>query len=367
MHKVLRIFCLRPPSRLQENKSFRNMASYGTNVSTCHVSDTFPVLRANLSLQLSIYIVSSILASVFISSINVFVIYGLLKTNQSGTLSQKLIILLSISDFLVGFLAMPLTIILIWTHTSHRYCEFEEFTQFVNLLFSHFSGMLVSTVALDRYFHIQSLATSNKSTKRKFIVGLVVFNFVVAVTGSFGELMASKYRIGIYHSVTVLPGEMLYLLIGIVSYLMAMREVRKYVKGITDVSDSFPRRDVEMAKTVALILIVVIICYTPGITILGIYEYTSNIARRKPSETLGYVLLWSILLVYLNSAFNSIILISRNAGLKSVAFRLICRSRKQRDGVTASVKHVAVNEIFQKDTDSVSLDINYDTTNLSKS
>ena len=325
-----------------------------TQLTRCHASFNLLRMRDDSNPHRSIFIASGVLASVFISSINVFVIYGLLKTKQIKTLSHKLLILLSISDFFVGFLVTPTSVTGITTDTSHTSCEFKEFSQFIAFLFIHFSGMLVATIALDRYFHIRSLTSPNKGARRWFILGLAVFNFVLAFLGAFSKLMASKYRVGIYRAVTlfvILPTEMLYFLLGLVSYFMAMRNVRRYVKEISHVSGNFPRRDIEMAKTVVLILLTVIICFAPGIIIIGIYDYMNKIAHRKATEALEDVLPWSVLLGYLNSAFNSTILISRNSQLKSLAVKLVCWSQKEKDSGESSVKHVALNGVFENDTD----------------
>ena len=299
-------------------------------------------------------------------------IYGLLKTKQTVSLSQKLVILLSISDFFVGFLVTPAITVVQTTTTLDTSCEFEEFAQFIGHIFTHFSAMLVSTIALDRYFHIRSLTTPNKGAKRSFILGLVVFDFVLVISATVGKHIASKYRIGIYHSLTVLPLEMLYIFIGIASYLMAMKDVRRYVKEISSLSagvmENFPRRDIEMAKTVVLILVTVVICFTPSIIVYAIYDYVVNITHRKPPAVLHNLVPWFVLLMFLNSGFNSIILISRNSELKSMALRflLICRNHGQNDSGTLSVKDATtINGTFQKETGIVSLDIKHGTTRTS--
>ena len=285
-----------------------------------HLSDT------HLLLLVLAYSASAII--IFVS--NCCVIYGLTKTRQMTTISQKLLVILSVCDSAIGSLVLPATVVLFTRFSRKTNCTYEWFAQLLANFFIHSSGFLIATISLDRYFHMRWLNVYKKCMGTKVMSCLVVADFVLAGIISSGTVIASKHDVAFQYNIPVLFIEVVCMMTILVLYISALRTVRKHMRHIsglsqTSLNNQLPRRDMKMAATVLLILVTVFICYIPFLVVTFVYGYLFYIVNTRTSTLLDSLPMWFLLLMALNSSFNAFILISRNKPLKSLLyFKHLC-------------------------------------------
>ena len=87
---------------------------------------------------------------------NALLVYALKKTGQTGRISIKLIVFMSISDFITGVIGMSWLTLLLWGEFQEQ-CLLMEIIQMSTNFTCIFSILMVGAIALDRYFHMSYL------------------------------------------------------------------------------------------------------------------------------------------------------------------------------------------------------------------
>ena len=282
----------------------------------------------HLTLLVSAYSISS--AVIFLT--NVFAVYGLVKTKQFVTYSQKLLVILNICDSAVGILALP-SMILTFTKFSHNPdCEYGYFAQFVGSFFVHLSACLIAIISMDRFLHMRWLNRYYLYMTSVKMTCSVAFAMLLSAFISVGKIIAAEYKFVFEFHVVVSLTEILCTMTIFIVYVLTLNAVREQVRDISNLSQSstaFPRIDNKMALTVFLILTTTLICYIPVIVAELAYGYSVFIREQRPSALLSALILWFVLLTCLNSGFNAFILLSRNRPIKSSLWRKLCKEDEQ--------------------------------------
>ena len=87
---------------------------------------------------------------------NALLVYALKKTGQTGRISIKLIIIMSISDVIIGVIGISWRTLLLWGMFQEN-CSLMDAIQMSTNSACMFSILIVGTIALDRYFHMSYL------------------------------------------------------------------------------------------------------------------------------------------------------------------------------------------------------------------
>ena len=104
---------------------------------------------------------------------NSLLIYALIKTGQTKTISLKFIIIMSVSDLIIGIVGLPLLSLMLWDK-YHSYCLLKIITQCTMFILNPFSFTMVVLIALDRYLHMTCL-TQYQSLMNKTRAHCMVF------------------------------------------------------------------------------------------------------------------------------------------------------------------------------------------------
>ena len=105
--------------------------------------------------------ITSLLCVLTICS-NLLLIYSLYKTRLYRTITNKLVIAMSLSDLLTGSLVLPLFVVYYLVNVGNEYCVarctdiFYAFQYLSNTL-GNFSCFMMLIIACDRYFHMAML------------------------------------------------------------------------------------------------------------------------------------------------------------------------------------------------------------------
>ena len=256
---------------------------------------------------------------------NIILIVYLIKSKQLRRASNSLTMLLSISDFCMGTICMPLTIILFLRYPYQRKCTLEITVQTVKAFFGHLSAYTTVTIAIDRYVNINpNLKHFNNPLHKLFspskiwIPIIITFVCTSVITAIITYTAYTKY-----HNIAVMVImnlDLLVLLLMFVLYLRFFYKIWKFTKKSEVYSPSVHTKDSKakavylgrLGMTIFLILTAIVICYLPFVTVV---TYELYISETDPgiltdNDTLRYIVV--SILVYFNSTLNSLIFLLRD-------------------------------------------------------
>lgn len=137
--------------------------------------------------------VSCIILSIFTILSNTVLIYTLYKTGQLKTISNKLILVMSISDLGLGVLSLPAMMIAFALKDMSRNCAFEQFTAYFVQLFPYFSFFIMSCIAIDRYFQVTKMNRYSLYMNSQRMKALVLVSFVLANAIALTSLLFTSF------------------------------------------------------------------------------------------------------------------------------------------------------------------------------
>ena len=128
--------------------------------------------------------------SVLIILVNLKVIKVLLQQKQ--TRANKLFIILSISDIVVGFVTLPLTLLMFTDINEYVYCKIFPVTLFFIYAPINFSWTTTIVIAIDRFCMITKSTLHETFISDKILYFILVNNFFVANGFSTMEFINRK-------------------------------------------------------------------------------------------------------------------------------------------------------------------------------
>ena len=296
---------------MSNDECLRNFP-FGINVLTYKERKTFTVSIITL---IPIIIVS-----------NMLLIYLLFKTKQIRLVINYFVMAMSISDTFGACILIPLTAIYFEFLPSSRVIEVSVI--FCSNAFTNFSALMVLTIATDRYVHtchLRSIYLSMSHLKAKLII-----------IGSFSLTLGSASCLSwFYHNNTntkqiflgtYIYGAILLIIIGLLYtrvYFKARCSIRPMKRESSDEVTTdirLPRHTLFLTKTVAIILLSLICCYLPFLTV-GMVITTLPSKEICVNGTGIFLFYLSGALVYVNNAVNALTIIFRNRALKGYLLR----------------------------------------------
>lgn len=251
------------------------------------------------------------------------------------TICNYFVVSLSAADILVALVAMPF-----WCGlqiTSNRWIfgrELRLFWTCMDILCGTASIMNLMAVSIDRHFAItMPFFYENKMSPKKAII-IICFVWVYATVISGLRLL--QWNGNQYMNVVAFGSFFCPLVIMIVMYLRIYLVARKQVRRIGRNYMS----DVKAAKTIAVVIGVFVICWSPFFVIVLLFAHNS---RFFVSMTTLNVIKW---LEYLNSCLNPFIYTCLNRSYRR-AFRKLfvrfVRFHRQRSSSTNSQRSTRAN------------------------
>ena len=298
--------------------------------------------------SLGIGIVNSITIPVTLST-NVLLIFSLVKTDQLRSISNRFVLLLSLSDCGMAVIVQTLVSLLFTTYRTRSVCEMEAAATFVTFFFGHLSGFSILSVSIDRCIHMTFLYKYNKIMTNArgvmAIVGCIIFACAFGTAYLLG-IIYKKYPVinGI-----ILVMDLIVIMTIYVVYTATYLRVKKHVDETAHLRQSgskSPKIDKDsrkkpeyataMAKTIFVILGTVFVCYVPYVTVSMVWVVKVTTSNVTTSPYLELTMYSTYLLVYLNSALNSIIFLNGNKKCKAFVLGMIKRHRNYEVSETLS-------------------------------
>ena len=228
---------------------------------------------------------------------NALLLYGSIRTTVKYNLTQKLFLVLSVSDLWTSVIALPIQIYIV-NLVPNISCLASLIQVFTASHTPWNSGLIICVICLTRYITVTTKRLKEFLDGKGF--GLVVFlNFLLALALAFWQAFSFYYKLPILLSLYYfLAGSFaLILLAGVtvlnsrlISFVCKIKETR-----VTKNS----QYQIKVVKTVLIISITTLICYTPMIIgwMVSGYLYLYDMDHIFVSQIFNS---WSNVLVYLN-------------------------------------------------------------------
>ena len=288
--------------------------------------------------QLAILIINT-LVGVMNILINGFLIYALKKLKKLNTASYRFMMFLSISDLSLGIFQLVVQT-LPYIKDKQTSSIVILIMQFALYFIAPFSACMIMIIALDRYVHMKYLTYYNTVMTVSRARLVVLYNVALNLTTATILTLSSVYGFFfVYH--TMLTCLYLLVILGtFILYLVTYRSIRRRTANLTIARDK-SRKKVDanrgFAKGMLFVLLSLVICYIPNHAI-GMARNVINHAGRQPPSTFQYVLLWAIILSYMNGTLNALALILCNKQLrKFVVTTFSCRRREEPSAINSVV------------------------------
>ena len=241
---------------------------------------------------------------------NTLVIYVLIKTNQTASIACKLILMLSISDFLVGATGQNLFTALIYGPN----CSVIHASLCVSTFLAHLSSYTIAIIGIDRYVRIKYYTNF-----RTFWTAKVVISFICA-----GCLLALFQAITLSVALTLQRGTAIIpvnavmdgFIVSIIILLQLLTIQRsRAVQRESTVGE--PRFNKKIVKLSARIMLLFCFFVTPFVIILNLIRYIDQDKLNDNYKLiLQFTFCFSIIFFNGNSFANTIIFLTTNVKAK---------------------------------------------------
>ena len=246
------------------------------------------------------------------------------------TLSNKLFILLAVTDLLQGLTVWPLAAATAYNlHIVNQVCWLLALVSSLGYILAFMSVTAIFLISLEQFtaIHFPFFHAQNMTIKRI----VIPFTIVHVLFSAANLLTTFKYEKEwmIYKSAVTALGLLLILIMCCVLYPKIMHTATKVARKISQTSVQQGRQinnRTQVAKTGLIILVTLIVCFVPTL-VYNIYEYVYN----GTTDTKTYVKLPMELVSLLNSVFDPCVYYWRLRSVRSATMEMfshLCRRNK---------------------------------------
>ena len=238
---------------------------------------------------------------------NTLVIYILLKTKEITKFSYRLMFLLSANDLAIASIAQTLFITFIYGTNCIVFSVYQLVCRFLPRI----SGYMIGVIGIDRYVRIRYKMKFKMILTTRLLVILMVLIFCLASTQVVLITVGMLFQMKIVFSSTVLG-------IDIFLYLFV---VCLQIRTITTTNSTTKRaknpeilQDVnkKITKLCSRIMISFIVFYLPYMILNCVRNKIHGRVTLKTKSLLDFLLMLSIIIVFLNSLVNALLFLSSN-------------------------------------------------------
>ena len=297
-------------------------------------SDTPQIHQAVIAIAFSVLAVVTILS-------NAVLMYTLYKTRQLNTISNKLILVMSISDLCLGAFALPMVAFRYSNRNLVEGCTLDKASKCLILLFSFFSLLILYCISIDRYFKVTKLNRYDLYMNNFRMKLMIMVSLIAATLISVKSLLFPSF---IQQVIAAAVGS-LCVIFAMIVYVLLLRRLRRHMRQLNklkrigpnnhiaanstetdtggsateEINEMAPNRPTEnegnqlsATKTIQVLLIFMITSYAPYYIVSCWWTYYKFQEKKDPGFNLSLSLVWAIFITLLNASGNSWIIISGN-------------------------------------------------------
>lgn len=264
---------------------------------------------------------------------NSLLIHALRKTKQLTTITNKLILLMNISDLITGVVAYPCIAFLYFTISIFRSCKFELTIQLITLMPAYFSFWMLMGVAVDRYLQVTKLTRYNLYMN-DFRMKLIIAGGLSLSVGTsvISTVFSSSFWLKVCLNLSNISSVMMMFFI----YTLVFKKIRTHSQTIRQVpgqkqNRARMRQMLTGARTVRFLLGALFVLYFPYNIISTVWAYYKFYLKTEPGLLLDILELISYLIVFSNAGINALIYGYGNSALRSYLIRLITKKSSEKE------------------------------------
>ena len=283
--------------------------------------------------QLDIIAASIALLILPVIATNTFLCIALYKTRQLQGCSKILIFGLSISDCFCGIVVMPAVVTMLTVYGHKRVCWLERLAMILGQSNGHFSLYILLSLALQRLVKAKPSTVHSSFLYRLFWTksGLTII-FITCSALALLHGLVSVYFFGFVTSnipnIVMLITRVLITVSIYIVYFYLYFSIKRYVArsvGFLDTKSTSggnaTGRRQQLAynvffKTVALIMIVFVVCYLPLIVTDALTGYYTLLKRTATPRQLRFLYYLFHSIFFMNSVINAAIFIHRDQNIR---------------------------------------------------
>ena len=294
-----------------------------SNIRTSHCPLPWP-LDMPQSHLISWAIVTSILSPITILA-NSALIYGLYTKQHLNTISNKFIVLMSISDLCLGIFVFPLIVVIICLKDTFRSCNFELFVHYIALLFAYFSFFMLMCISTDRYIHVTRLNRYNQFMNPRRMKIATILSFFCSVLIASLSIRFVTVWLQLAVCLSGFSGvSLMFFLYSLVFRKLAIH-TEKFKRMLEELgrgesTSRETRKEFSAKKTIRFVLGALLVLYMPYNICSVVWAYHTYDGKVKPPFFLKVMMYWSYTLVFSNGAINAIILGYGNSVVRRFIF-----------------------------------------------
>ena len=275
---------------------------------------------------------------------NAFIIYVVLRHERLRNPSNILLASLSVTDLLVGLIEQPLSVVRRSMEIQNIHiCIIRLIYLYVGYLCAVASVVNIALICIDRClavlcpYEYEALAEI-----RKYCWVIVGVWMAWSIFNLLSALNILSWRIFFFGAILI---TIISIVTVIISYSLIYRVALKLHRQTLAVGTigeqngrTKQRKNYQMAKTLAISIAVLVLCYVPKVSIL-------SIRMVKDSAEMTYIAdAWADMFVLINSSFNPIIYCYRLTEIREAVLRTIKR------GISNHKRNIREQDIVQNST-----------------
>ena len=314
--------------------------------------------------------ISQAISSIFTIVSNLILIQALYQTNQLNTISNKFILLMSISDMCMGLIGQPMIIIMVALKDTFRNCTLEKFVEYVVFLSANFSWFMLVLISIDRYFQITKLNRYNEYMTEYRMKVAVIGSILVTNIFTLVLILSPSFTLQVILNIANIA--MMTFVASIYAYMM--RRLKKHDKNrraaglaaaeshvgnqmehespennqsniiANQMARKESRKQFSALKTIRMLIIAIFVLYGPYNIVSTYWTYYKFGKKVNPPLELNVVILWAYFIVLTNATVNACIIINGNSKARRFAMNKIQRvspsqSKDQASSDQSSMSH----------------------------
>ena len=254
--------------------------------------------------------IANALTLVFILTSNSMLLYGLYKTKHTKGFTNKLFMVMSISDIICGCIVIPVYFANIYlVNDSDRCQQLSQIEGYVYIFFSFSSSVNTMYLSIDRFVFIRYPFKYKQIFEKKRTLVLALY-ISYSISTAFIILEADANEAFYICSLFLLA---FVFVISIALNVFLVKYIRKQNKEIRRLSNTYMQSSYQKraTQTVMVITLVLVLTHLPQVGLLSRFLGLKQHLRPLDRSAILYFH-WARLLVLANAGMNASIFISRN-------------------------------------------------------
>ena len=264
----------------------------------------------------------------FILTSNSLLLYGIYKTKQTKSFTNRMFIVMSISDLICGSIVIPVYFANVYIDQHPLKChQLSQVEGYVYSFFSIVSAINTMTLAIDRFVFIRHPFKYKQIFNKKRTLALAVYISYSISTGLI--IMETDATETFYIAAIVLLS--LVFTTSITLNVFLVKYIRKQNKEIRRLSNTYMQSSYQKraTHTVMIITLVLVLTHLPQLGLLGRMFRRNRHPKVEFDRTTIIYFHWARLLVLANAGLNALIYISKNQSIIKL-YRKRCKSLSMR-------------------------------------